>query len=462
MAAVCRRRARESVGEDRASGCRRGRAWAEKVAEVDRSAATLRRRPSRVAGERAPAATVARRKASSRGVRRIRRPQRSGRSAAAFEGRSGRLASLLSLDVGQGYAFARDASPAGPISAYGASPHFFSADLLAQPRVSEQPRISPVSSPTAAGLSPRAAKFVRDPPVHHHGRRRLVHRLRRHGSRRSVGARGLFGRLRRQSGVGPAVAEVRPSATVSRASVGSGFAVGQVPGRPWHVSDRLRLRGPARSAGVGVGVARLRLRVGPLRKGCRGARRVSGGIGSGVASFDHARLVRCPWRHDFRSALRLDRRRWRGQGAVGRAASKCRLGVRRRPRRRRWLGGRHGRCRLRLLGRSGSGRIRWRAARGQASETSTSILARHLESGAADRRGSDRAMARTAGALTGRRRSPGPARHACPASVAPGLTASRRGCSGPPRRRKGRRSGSPGRPRAARRSARNGCSSATQ
>ena len=51
------------------------------------------------------------------------------KSAAAFEGRSGRLASLLSLDVGQGYAFARDASPAGPIGLLGASPHFSAGPL---------------------------------------------------------------------------------------------------------------------------------------------------------------------------------------------------------------------------------------------------------------------------------------------------------------------------------------------
>jgi hypothetical protein len=44
--------------------------------------------------------------------------------APAFEGRSSPLASLLSLDVGQGYAFARDASPAGPIDLLGASAHF--------------------------------------------------------------------------------------------------------------------------------------------------------------------------------------------------------------------------------------------------------------------------------------------------------------------------------------------------
>ena len=51
------------------------------------------------------------------------------KSAAAFEGRSNRLASLLSLDVGQGYAFARDASPAGPIGLLGAAPHFSAGPL---------------------------------------------------------------------------------------------------------------------------------------------------------------------------------------------------------------------------------------------------------------------------------------------------------------------------------------------
>jgi ABC-type glycerol-3-phosphate transport system substrate-binding protein len=45
------------------------------------------------------------------------------KSAPAFEGRSGRLASLLSLAVGQGYAFARDAWRASPIGLLGASPH---------------------------------------------------------------------------------------------------------------------------------------------------------------------------------------------------------------------------------------------------------------------------------------------------------------------------------------------------